>query len=146
MRKLVIFGTGCHAAVVRACIDPACFRAIGYIDDLAEKGTKIDGLPVLGGVADLPAILAEHPLLAGVIGIGANHVRRMIAQKAERLCPSLKWARSEEHTSELQSLMRISYAVFCLNKKKRLTIREQRNATTTSVTQYITSSTTTQKN
>src|SRR3546814_9670473 len=29
-----------------------------------------------------------------------------------------KGARSEEHTSELQSLMRISYAVFCLNKKK----------------------------
>src|SRR3546814_2830011 len=32
------------------------------------------------------------------------------------------WYRSEEHTSELQSLMRISYAVFCLKKKK---IREQ---------------------
>src|SRR3546814_10248418 len=30
----------------------------------------------------------------------------------------LKLARSEEHTSELQSLMRISYAVFCLKKKK----------------------------
>src|SRR3546814_10513731 len=29
------------------------------------------------------------------------------------------WDRSEEHTSELQSLMRISYAVFCLNKKKQ---------------------------
>src|SRR3546814_10481170 len=29
--------------------------------------------------------------------------------------------RSEEHTSELQSLMRISYAVFCLNKKKKYT-------------------------
>src|SRR3546814_1615393 len=29
-------------------------------------------------------------------------------------------SRSEEHTSELQSLMRISYAVFCLKKKKRL--------------------------
>src|SRR3546814_10064597 len=29
------------------------------------------------------------------------------------------WARSEEHTSELQSLMRISYAVFCLKKKKK---------------------------
>src|SRR3546814_20267943 len=28
------------------------------------------------------------------------------------------WARSEEHTSELQSLMRITYAVFCLKKKK----------------------------
>src|SRR3546814_1655171 len=30
-------------------------------------------------------------------------------------------ARSEEHTSELQSLMRISYAVFCLKKKKKNT-------------------------
>src|SRR3546814_6839096 len=29
------------------------------------------------------------------------------------------WGRSEEHTSELQSLMRISYAVFCLKKKNR---------------------------
>src|SRR3546814_7158871 len=32
--------------------------------------------------------------------------------------------RSEEHTSELQSLMRISYAVFCLKKKKRMTLQQ----------------------
>src|SRR3546814_1749764 len=31
--------------------------------------------------------------------------------------------RSEEHTSELQSLMRISYAVFCLKKKKNITMK-----------------------
>src|SRR3546814_3060136 len=31
-----------------------------------------------------------------------------------------RWQRSEEHTSELQSLMRISYAVFCLKKKKNI--------------------------
>src|SRR3546814_7020794 len=36
-------------------------------------------------------------------------------------------ARSEEHTSELQSLMRISYAVFCLNKKKRDKINKDRH-------------------
>src|SRR3546814_4939275 len=34
--------------------------------------------------------------------------------------------RSEEHTSELQSLMRISYAVFCLKKKKITIIRARR--------------------
>src|SRR3546814_6390742 len=34
-------------------------------------------------------------------------------------------ARSEEHTSELQSLMRISYAVFCLKKKKQQQYRSQ---------------------
>src|SRR3546814_1689175 len=32
-------------------------------------------------------------------------------------CVALTYARSEEHTSDLQSLMRISYAVFCLKKK-----------------------------
>src|SRR3546814_8303870 len=34
-----------------------------------------------------------------------------------RRSSSIIWSRSEEHTSELQSLMRISYAVFCLEKK-----------------------------
>src|SRR3546814_4791242 len=43
-------------------------------------------------------------------------------------------ARSEEHTSELQSLMRISYAVFCLKKK---------NTTNKTQSQYITSINTT---
>src|SRR3546814_10061255 len=33
--------------------------------------------------------------------------------------------RSEEHTSELQSLMRISYAVFCLKKKKKTTLKQK---------------------
>src|SRR3546814_4028808 len=40
------------------------------------------------------------------------------AQAGEFLVKGVDGARSEEHTSELQSLMRISYAVFCLKKKK----------------------------
>src|SRR3546814_9452149 len=40
--------------------------------------------------------------------------------------------RSEEHTSELQSLMRISYAVFCLKKKKTTTIATQTHTLYTS--------------
>src|SRR3546814_8602541 len=39
--------------------------------------------------------------------------------RAVRLGRSTLVSRSEEHTSELQSLMRISYAVFCLKKKKQ---------------------------
>src|SRR3546814_2973623 len=41
--------------------------------------------------------------------------------RAARLGEHFKCVRSEEHTSELQSLMRISYAVFCLKKKKHTT-------------------------
>src|SRR3546814_2505508 len=48
---------------------------------------------------------------------GSFHVA---VQRADRLRrPGLYGHRSEEHTSELQSLMRISYAVFCLKKKKK---------------------------
>src|SRR3546814_10454309 len=36
------------------------------------------------------------------------------------MCGQFVLKRSEEHTSELQSLMRISYAVFCLKKKKKI--------------------------
>src|SRR3546814_9722329 len=39
--------------------------------------------------------------------------------------------RSEEHTSELQSLMRISYAVFCLKKKTQTVTQNRRNKTST---------------
>src|SRR3546814_3109785 len=43
-------------------------------------------------------------------------------------------SRSEEHTSELQSLMRISYAVFCLKKKKKFKIYSNHNVYTTQTT------------
>src|SRR3546814_10498152 len=43
--------------------------------------------------------------------------RRLTAADASTQLPAARLIRSEEHTSELQSLMRISYAVFCLKKK-----------------------------
>src|SRR3546814_9133665 len=42
---------------------------------------------------------------------------------SRRCCTKATISRSEEHTSELQSLMRISYAVFCLKKKKTETMK-----------------------
>src|SRR3546814_3592972 len=57
----------------------------------------------------------------------SRHTRPPMARK--KLCGSAAMSqanmlprgkRSEEHTSELQSLMRISYAVFCLKKKKQM--------------------------
>src|SRR3546814_6713967 len=50
---------------------------------------------------------------------GATSCGREWAHSAHRCkATSTRMRRSEEHTSELQSLMRISYAVFCLKKKK----------------------------
>src|SRR3546814_3107935 len=44
--------------------------------------------------------------------------RQISPRQIARRPPAATSTRSEEHTSELQSLMRISYAVFCLKKKK----------------------------
>src|SRR3546814_5424021 len=49
---------------------------------------------------------------------------RALAQKPQPDRDPVRRRRSEEHTSELQSLMRISYAVFCLKKKKATPIHE----------------------
>src|SRR3546814_6739412 len=45
--------------------------------------------------------------------------------------------RSEEHTSELQSLMRISYAVFCLKKKKQQTDLDRKSTSSTHIKQTL---------
>src|SRR3546814_2141867 len=64
-----------------------------------------------------------HISITGLIGparkrqLEIRHADEITEDAADRIW-SLLGQRSEEHTSELQSLMRISYAVFCLKKKK----------------------------
>src|SRR3546814_1736186 len=65
---------------------------------------------------DGPVELRPHlggPLLAAAAAWVAMH--------HDRSCRAGRRCRSEEHTSELQSLMRISYAVFCLKNKQQTT-------------------------
>src|SRR3546814_6028412 len=58
-------------------------------------------------------------LPAGLVGDGmAGEAAEITAERELEEETGYRAARSEEHTSELQSLMRISYAVFCLKKKK----------------------------
>src|SRR3546814_4790351 len=67
--------------------------------------------------AGILAVRVEHGEALGGDGIapqgvGLGHLHGGASESAQR-------QRSEEHTSELQSLMRISYAVFCLKKKMK---------------------------
>src|SRR3546814_3644461 len=67
----------------------------------------VDTLPLMAAYRDFDA--------ARIDATNRNKTERNAARKAKL---GAIIARSEEHTSELQSLMRISYAVFCLKKKK----------------------------
>src|SRR3546814_9536686 len=75
-----------------------------------------------------PSILDDD-----VVGETARALKADADAMLDRLIAE-KWLRSEEHTSELQSLMRISYAVFCLKKK---TNKKYTQMTVSSLIEYI---------
>src|SRR3546814_5539729 len=85
-----------------------------------------DGFAFEGNWRDYAPIAFTNLLLTIVtLGIyrfwATTRTRRYLWANTRFIDDRLEWTgtgRSEEHTSELQSLMRISYAVFCLKKKK----------------------------
>src|SRR3546814_3991684 len=80
----------------------------------------------------------EH-ITAGKIGQSGQRPRKPPGEMTRHPVDGAQreqFERSEEHTSELQSLMRISYAVFCLNKKKNNYTAHKHHTTTTPQTCY----------
>src|SRR3546814_3345768 len=75
----------------------------------------------VGIVNEVVVVEQNTRLLVALVGfqnvVAENQQRPGGARHHQRIAVLRK--RSEEHTSELQSLMRISYAVFCLNKKEK---------------------------
>src|SRR3546814_15580576 len=69
-----------------------------------------------GACPDVGDAFEVGQMMRAVPAVIALHVRAFARDDARRQAVPAR--RSEEHTSELQSLMRISYAVFCLKKKK----------------------------
>src|SRR3546814_6391150 len=91
---------------------------VDLLDQAVERGEGAVGHPHL--LADLEHDRRLRPLdallhlLQDALGLlGRDRRRLAVAEEAGHL-------RSEEHTSELQSLMRISYAAFCLKKKPQI--------------------------
>src|SRR3546814_7643204 len=92
---------------------------------VSRRSTILHGAWILAFVALLPSVMRAMPMatLGAVLVVTGwrlvklDHARELL--KHHGVLPVVIWAttRSEEHTSELPSLMRISSAVFCLKKK-----------------------------
>src|SRR3546814_3413249 len=85
------------------------FRSLGHCA-LYAGGGKCQSIELLG-IATQSQLVTQR--VAGEVHGNLAVFERSVGQQTDY--------RSEEHTSELQSLMRISYAVFCLKKKKKTT-------------------------
>src|SRR3546814_3191506 len=101
---------------------------VGYSVDWLNSLHQGQTISLLGESKMDPSMLP--PLWAMVIGTHLWFAGSLLARaRADNLWREAgkDWVRSEEHTSELPSLMRISYAVFCLKKKKENTILTTHN-------------------
>src|SRR3546814_8525779 len=113
--------------------------------DGRDRGSKPlfrngDRACLIDGKAGVPRDFPDIAVWIGDMGAIAapGHVARRVGDCAARPGPR---SRSEEHTSELQSLMRISYAVFCLKKKHRKKRKQITNSTIHSTHTHNTSTT-----
>src|SRR3546814_4198852 len=106
--------------LARQAIDDAGLAAVRF-----EEVAQLRAAVVLlhHGIADVGAVegAGEAVRVLQLQAFGDLALGRRVGGRGERDPRDVGPARSEEHTSELQSLMRISYAVFCLKKKKRQT-------------------------
>src|SRR3546814_8680297 len=111
------------------------FRSIGRLDLPAGRADLRRQLAHRGDVLfhHLATVFGLMPRATGVLrGICrvAGDLLGGGAKFVDRRRHAVGATRSEEHTSELQSLMRISYAVFCLKKKKNKQRPDERDALT----------------
>src|SRR3546814_2262563 len=108
---LLLAANGAHVALAARSIDRVADTAKAITDQggkaLAVALDVTDRASVDAAVARIEDELGPIQILVNNAGVAA---------------------RSEEHTSELQSLMRITYAVFCLKKKKKTNKTSRRNS------------------
>src|SRR3546814_3314209 len=93
---------------------PAVLPLFAQHVDPLDTGTLVDIFR-----ADPHASLLGTDALRDGVDVPGDSLRLVVMEGVPWPRPTILHARSEEHTSELQSLMRISYAVFCLKKKNR---------------------------
>src|SRR3546814_9704722 len=107
----------CSSDLILAIVDRPHDRLTGRLVEEHLLGTEVRRWRV-------QAIdeVAREQLLTHIIAIGVG-VDEDVGERCRRVADIARFReqRSEEHTSELQSLMRISYAVFCLKKKQKQT-------------------------
>src|SRR3546814_5777704 len=104
-RKVVVSGE--KQDLVASCLGGCVDRDIGVEHDLEANVRVIEQV-------------ADHHHVINVLRQLVLEIGKLVALA---LAAAVERDRSEEHTSELQSLMRISYAVFCLKKTKEHTCK-----------------------
>ena len=91
MKKILVLGAGGHAKVVVDLARKAAFDVVGILDDFRQLGTDFCGAKILGKFSDLPDVCKQKKVSSGVIAIGDNHARSLVAQQILTFMPSFSF-------------------------------------------------------
>lgn len=95
--NVVIVGGSGHGSVIADAINASQhagreeLRVVGFVDNTLPVDKPVNGLRIIGRLADLPDLMARHGVGGAVIGIGDNWTRAAVVQELRALAPTLQF-------------------------------------------------------
>ncbi|HVI44627.1 MAG TPA: acetyltransferase [Chitinophaga sp.] len=92
-KNIIIIGSAGHAAVIAdILLLQHEYHLTGFIDSYKEKGSRcFKDLTVLGNEYDLPALISQHNIHGGIVGIGDNWTRYQVTTRITGILPSFRF-------------------------------------------------------
>ncbi|GGW24580.1 acetyltransferase [Arenibacter certesii] len=92
MKKVLIVGASGHGGVVLdSILKIGKYSVLGFLDSFKKKGSKHNGLEIMGGEKDLPRLLEKYDIYGVVIAIGNNWTRKKMVNKLMKFAPQIKF-------------------------------------------------------
>jgi sugar O-acyltransferase (sialic acid O-acetyltransferase NeuD family) len=89
--RIIVVGASGHAKVVCDVLGESEYEVAGFLDDRKPAGTAWQGYDVLGPVEALPDLVIREDISGGVIGVGDNANRGLLARRVRKLLPDFRF-------------------------------------------------------
>lgn len=100
--NIVVIGASGHAKVVMDVIErEGHFHILGWVDTFKPAGEVIFGYRVLGGEDSLPALMKNEGVAGGLIAIGDNWKRHLMAERIRTLAPNFDFIRAVHPSAQI---------------------------------------------
>jgi sugar O-acyltransferase (sialic acid O-acetyltransferase NeuD family) len=109
MHKIIVVGSSGHARVIIDSLErEAKFRIAGIIDTFKPVGHKCLGYEVLGDETRLPELMKELDIFGGVIAIGDNWIRHIVADRIRNTLPDFRFVTAIHPSAQIAYSARVA--------------------------------------
>ncbi len=102
MKNIIICGSSGHAKVIIDIVEKeGKYKIIGLLDKYREIGAQTLKYKVLGREEDIPQLLTSYSIEGGIVAIGDNFVRYIVAMNITKICPGFVFFNAIHPNSEI---------------------------------------------